>query len=78
MDFADLLLLVDDACDWKAGALRARRAADCIGGSVFVSVVVVLGIELVLVVSSVGGSCASGEGVWVIMAGIEGSTVGLL
>lgn len=42
VDFAGLLGA------WKAGALRARIAADCNGGSVFVRVVVVLGTEPVL------------------------------
>jgi hypothetical protein len=28
VDFAVLLVVVDEACDWKAGALRARKAAD--------------------------------------------------
>lgn len=70
VDLAGLLVVeVDFACDWKAGALRARRAADCVWARVFVSVVVVLGTELVLVVRSEGGSCASGEGAWAMMAG---------
>lgn len=70
VDLAGLLLVVDEAWDWKAGALRARKAADCVAGSVFVRVVVVLGMELVLAVRSEGGSCASGEGAWVMIAGI--------
>lgn len=37
---------------WNAGALRARIAADCKGGSVFVNVVVVLGTEPVLAARS--------------------------
>lgn len=28
VDFADLLLVLDWAWDWNAGALRARKAAD--------------------------------------------------
>lgn len=63
-DFADLLLAGDE---WKAGALRARRAADWVGGSVFVSVVVALGTELVL--SSKCPIWASKAGSWVAMGG---------
>lgn len=37
---------------WNAGALSARIAADCRGGSVFVNVVVVLGTEPVLAARS--------------------------
>jgi hypothetical protein len=56
--------------------LRARKAADVVGGRVFVSVVVVLGTELVLAVRSVGGgSWASGEGAWVTMAGTRAGSV---
>jgi hypothetical protein len=55
--------------EWKAGALRARRAADCVGGSVFVSVVVALGTEPVLSARSDGPPCASTKGSWVVMAG---------
>ena len=66
-----MLFGFDEACDWKAGALRARRAADWVGGSVFVNVVVVLGTELVLAARSDGGSCASDEAAWVMMAGIR-------
>lgn len=43
-----------------------------------VNVVVVLGTEPVLIVKSEGGSCASGEGAWVMMAGIDGSGGGLV
>lgn len=39
----------------------------------FVNVVAVLGTELVLAVRSEGGSCASGEGAWVTMAGMDAS-----
>jgi hypothetical protein len=53
--------------------LRARRAADCVGGMVFVNVVVVLGTEPELAVRSSGDSCASGDGAWVMMAGSEDS-----
>jgi hypothetical protein len=77
VDLAGLLAVVDEACDWKAGALRARRAADWVCASVFVSVVVVLGTELVLVVRSEGGSCASGEGAWAMLATGD-ATSGLL
>lgn len=56
VDFADLLLAGDE---WKAGAFKARKAADCMGGSVFVSVVVALGTEPVLSVRSDGPPCAS-------------------
>lgn len=70
VDFADLLLAGDEAWDWKAGALRARRAADWVGGSVFVSVVVVLGTEPVLsCASGEGEGEGEGEGAWVTMAG---------
>ena len=55
VDFADLVLLAD----WKAGALRARMAADWSGGSVLVSVVAVLGTEPELAARSVGCSGAS-------------------
>jgi hypothetical protein len=41
---------------------------------VFVSVVVVLGTEPVLVVRSEAGSCTSGEGAWVMMAGMGDAT----
>lgn len=75
-DFADLFLGLLEACDWKAGALRARRAAEWVGGSVFVRVVVVLGTELVLVVRSEGCSCVSDWGAWVMMAGMDGSGSG--
>ena len=70
-DFADLLCGLDEAWDWKAGALRARRAADWVGGRVLVSVVVALGTEPALVARSCNGaSCASmGDGVWVTIAG---------
>lgn len=40
----------------------------------FVSVVVVLGTEPVMVVRSDGGSCTSGEGAWVMMAGMGAAT----
>jgi hypothetical protein len=56
VDFADLLFAGDE---WKAGALRARRAADCVGGSVFVRVVVALGTEPVLSVRSDDPLCVS-------------------
>jgi hypothetical protein len=56
VDFADLLLVGDE---WKAGALRARRAADCMGGRVFVNVVVALGTEPVLAARSDGPPCVS-------------------
>lgn len=46
VDFAGLFWV------WNAGALSARIAADCNGGSVFVSVVVVLGTEPVLAARS--------------------------
>jgi hypothetical protein len=42
VDFADLLLEGDE---WKAGAFRARNAADWVGGIVLVRVVVALGTE---------------------------------
>jgi hypothetical protein len=73
VDFAGLFLVLDEAWDWKAGALRARRAADWVGGRVLVNVVVVLGTELV---RSEEGS--SGEGAWVTMAGVDGSSSGML
>jgi hypothetical protein len=66
VDFAGLLLAGDE---WKAGALRARRAADWVGGSVFVRVVVALGTEPVLSARSDGPPCASKSGSWVVMAG---------
>jgi hypothetical protein len=66
VDFADLLLAGDE---WKAGALRARRAADCVGGSVFVKVVVALGTEPVLSARSDGPPSVSKEGAWVVMVG---------
>lgn len=52
--------------------MRARRAADWVGGSVFVSVVVVLGSELALAARSDEGSCASDAGAWAMMAGMDG------
>jgi hypothetical protein len=67
VDFADLLLAGDE---WKAGALRARRAADWVGGSVFVRVVVALGTEPVLSARSDGPPCVSKKGSWVVMVGI--------
>ena len=66
VDFADFVLAGDE---WKAGALRARRAADCVGGSVFVNVVVALGTEPVLSARSDGPSCALKNGSWVVIVG---------
>lgn len=70
-DFAEWALRAAEAWDWKAGALRARRAALWVGGSVLVRVVVALGTEPALAArSGSGGSCAStGEGAWVTTAG---------
>lgn len=73
VDFAGFDLVSDRACDWKAGALSARRAADCVGGSVLVSVVVALGTELVLAARSEGGSCVSDAGAWAMTTGREHS-----
>lgn len=42
-------------------------AADCVGGSVFVRVVVVLGTEPVLAVRSDGSPCASVECAWAMI-----------
>jgi hypothetical protein len=67
VDFADLLLAGDE---WKAGALRARRAADWVTGSVFVKVVVALGTEPVLSARSVCPPCVSKKGSWVVTVGI--------
>ena len=66
VDFADLVLEGDE---WKAGALRARRAADWVGGRVLVRVVVALGTEPELAVRSDGPSCASAGWAWMRMAG---------
>lgn len=66
VDFADLLFAGEE---WNAGALRARRAADCVGGSVFVNVVVVLGTEPVLAVRSDVAPCVSTDGAWARIAG---------
>lgn len=70
-DFAEWALRAAEAWDWKAGALRARKAALWVGGSVLVRVVVALGTEPALAArSGSGGSCAStGEGAWVTIAG---------
>lgn len=63
-----LLAAVDvEARLWKAGALRARRAADWVRSSVLVRVVVVLGTELVLVVRSEGG------GAWAVVLVVAGT-----
>jgi hypothetical protein len=70
VDFADLDWEGDE---WKAGALRARRAADCVGGRVLVSVVVALGTEPELAVRSEGSSCASRGCAWVRIAGTGSS-----
>lgn len=70
VDFADLLLEGDE---WKAGALRARRAADWVGGSVLVNVVVALGTEHELAARSVGPSCASEGCAWMRIAGTASS-----
>ena len=66
VDFADLVLLGDE---WKAGALRARRAADWVGGRVLVRVVVALGTEPELAVRSDGPCCACAGWAWMRMAG---------
>lgn len=66
VDFADLLLAGDE---WNAGALSARRAADCVGGSVFVRVVVALGTEPVLAPRSDGPPCVSKEASRATMVG---------
>lgn len=70
VDLAGLLLVGDE---WKAGALRARRAADWVGGSVLVSVVVVLGTEPVLAARSAGLPWASADDAWVKTAGTVSS-----
>jgi hypothetical protein len=70
VDFADLLFEGDE---WKAGALRARRAADWVGGSVLVNVVVALGTEDKLAVRSEGPSCASEGCAWMRIAGTGSS-----
>lgn len=67
VDFADLLLAGDE---WNAGAFKARKAADCIGGSVFVRVVVALGTEPVLSARSDGPPCASKAGWSIVIGGI--------
>ena len=61
VDFADLLL---EGEEWKAGAFRARSAADWVGGSVLVKVVVALGTEPELAVKSDRPSGASSGCVW--------------
>lgn len=61
VDFADLLLEGDE---WKAGAFRARNAADWVGGIVLVRVVVALGTEPELAVRSEVPSGASSGCVW--------------
>lgn len=63
VDFAGL------GAAWKAGALRARRAADWVAGRVFVSVVVALGTEPVLAVRSDGPpACGRSDGEsWVVV-----------
>ena len=70
VDFADLLLEGDE---WKAGALRARRAADWVGGSVLVNVVVALGTEDRLAVRSEGPSWVSEGCAWMMIAGTASS-----
>lgn len=59
VDFAAWLRESGDARDWKAGALRARRAADCVDGIVLVRVVVALGTEPMLAVRSMGRFASS-------------------
>jgi hypothetical protein len=61
VDFADLVL---EGEEWKAGAFRARNAADWMGGNVLVKVVVALGTEPELAVKSDGPSGASSGCVW--------------
>jgi hypothetical protein len=70
VDFADLDCEGDE---WKAGALRARRAADWVGGMVLVNVVVALGTEPGLAVKSEGSSRVSKGCAWVRIAGTGSS-----